>query len=261
MKHFNYDELGLENALDVLGIKKGDLILCHNNIGTFGRWPNHLTSKQWLGKIFEIITNAIGVDGTLIVPAFTYSAPQNQIFDPSEISHNVGVLANYIFSNTDAIRTLDPNVSFLVYGYLKNEVINIKNFSPYSSDGIFNWLLKKNVKILNLNFDAGTTLLHYLEKEKNVSYRYMKSFTSLIKHKDKIESVKSDLYVNDLSKKWSTADFSKFGVYAKKNGFFHELKVGRGHIGLITAVNLADCFEEFYKIYPLGLTQWDEKNV
>ena len=46
-------------------------------------------------------------------------------------------------------------------------------------------------KVLNLNFDAGSTLIHYVERELRVPYRFDKSFTGTIREQGRERGARS----------------------------------------------------------------------
>ena len=78
------------------------------------------------------------------------------------------------FRNIDSIRSYDSSYSVLGIG--KNALRMIENapINSFGENSFFERFYQSEEKILNLNFDAGSTLIHYFERLLNVPYRFDK---------------------------------------------------------------------------------------
>ena len=68
-------------TLKKLGLKKGDVVYCSSNIGIFATTSLGFNKKKICKLIFDSIFKVIGTNGMLVVPTFTYSFCNNEIFD------------------------------------------------------------------------------------------------------------------------------------------------------------------------------------
>lgn len=233
MTEFPFDPKSLKRAMLEIGVARGDLLFCHSNVGFFGKLDRSVKKSDYFNMILDQIVECIGPTGTLVLPSYTYSAPEKKLFTLSESPKFVGAFAQHYVGSKYFIRTVDPNVSVLVLGKLASSLQHISGFSPYSSYGLFDFLHTKGVKIFNINLDAGSTLIHLYEKRHAVKYRFMKSFYSPINITGTQETVESQLYVADRSFNGSTANFSRFGRNASATGLYKTKSVGRGFVGMI----------------------------
>lgn len=171
---FDYSELDLENKLVNVGIKKGDIVFCHSNIGFFGKMKNCKNKDQLCKTFFKIIFKIIGTKGTLIVPTFTYSFFKKEKYNLNSVS-SMGIFSEWVRKKKSALRTNDPNFSVSIIGNKKIFFSKTCNNNTYDKNSFFGKFHKLNGKILNFNF-PGSTILHYYEKIINVNYRFEKKF-------------------------------------------------------------------------------------
>jgi aminoglycoside 3-N-acetyltransferase len=111
--------------------------------------------------------------------------------------------------------------------------------NSYGKYSLFSKFLHLNGKICNLNLDAGSTFLHFLERKLKVKYRFDKNFKGKIKNNNGTVLDRFTLFVlyKKIKKKVS---FKRFTEYAKDKKLYKEYKLGRGKIGLIKST---DCYK------------------
>ena len=68
-------------ALEKVGIKNGDTIFVHSDVSVFGKLAFPLGRELLLGALVEVLKRAVGREGTLIMPTFTYSFCKGEIYD------------------------------------------------------------------------------------------------------------------------------------------------------------------------------------
>ena len=175
---FDYSELDLKNKLVKLGIKKGDIVFCHSNIGFFGKMKNCKNKDQLCKTFFKIIFKIIGTKGTLIVPTFTYSFFKKEKYNLNSAS-SMGIFSEWVRKKKSALRTNDPNFSVSIIGNKKIFFSKTCNNNTYDKNSFFGKFHKLNGKILNFNF-PGSTILHYYEKIIKVDYRFEKKFHGIV---------------------------------------------------------------------------------
>lgn len=235
----HYNSLDLTAALESLPIEKGSIVFIHSNIGFFGRMDGVDSLKRLCKSFFNAIMDRIGPRGTIVVPYFTYSFPKKTSFNVSEKADNMGAFSDYVFGLSDTHRSLDPCYSVCANGYQSKELTKKAPQNSFDEKSFFSRFLKNQGVILNLNFDAGSTYLHFLEREFGVPYRYDKTFKGEIKTKEKSYKVKNTIFVRDLNDSSSEPCFEKFTTFCKNQNSYIVSRLGRGEIGMISA---KDCY-------------------
>ncbi|MCR6581829.1 AAC(3) family N-acetyltransferase [Campylobacter insulaenigrae] len=190
LEHNNkkYTKDDLIKTLCEVGIKKGDIICVHTELFKFG-FPL-LPKNEFLQTILESFFEAIGKEGTLIMPTFTYSFCKNQIYDKLNSKCEVGLLNEYFRKQKDVIRSNDPIFSFALWGAKKYNFIK-KHDSCFGTNSIFDLLVKYNAKLILFGTREGHTITHYVEEKIQVPYRYFKTFSGKM-----IDETSKDISIN-----------------------------------------------------------------
>lgn len=221
------------NNLKELGVQKGDILFIHSDISTFGKLCV-FDRKTLLQTIIEILKESVGIEGTIIMPAFTYSFCKNEVFDLYNTRSTVGALTEFFRKQPDVKRTIHPIFSSAIWGKHQEEFLNISKDS-FCEDSIFGKLHKLKGKIVFFGAPfQSCTFIHHIEQTHGVPYRYMKKFKGIIK-KDDIEHQDEYSYlVRDL-KQNSILNATKLLKYLQNNSFIKEKKIGYGYISVIEA--------------------------
>lgn len=237
MYHFTKEEF--KSVIRIAGIKEGDILFGHSNIGFFGRIKGGDNADKNCKLILEAIFEVIGDQGTLILPTYTYSFSNNQIYDPNTSKGIGGYFSEYVRKKSESIRSLDPSVSVTAIGNKSKEITRDLPLESYGNDGIFDRLLKFDVKTLNLNIDSATTFVHYAEKLCGVDYRYTKKFEGKIKIKKKLKESQNFLFVR-YRHPATQSKFEPFDELAKKMNLVRIQQLGRG---FISSMKISDQLE------------------
>jgi aminoglycoside 3-N-acetyltransferase len=234
-KKYHYAEDDIANAFNEIGLKKGDNVFIHSNLGFFGTLKNAKYPHNYYHAFKNEILNIIGDGGTLITPTFSYSYCHDEIFIPESTPGVGGYFSDMIMKETKAIRSVDGNFSIVAIGNLAGFFTKYPPEHSFGKNSFWERFLKSNGKFVNLNFDAGSTFIHYVEKTLNVPYRFDKIFSgsSMINGK-KITGVFYH-FVYDLSKPNNAPDFTKFDNKTKETGLAKRVNLGKGQIVSITA--------------------------
>ena len=215
-------------ALKKVNIKSGDIVLCHSNLGFFGKPSKIKTSQELCKMFFKAIKDNIGSEGTLIVPTFTYSFFDKKKFD-TNIPSKMGIFSEYVRTLKESSRSEDPNFSISANGFLSEFFTNIKTKNTYGKNSFFDKFHKVNGKILDFNF-LGSTIIHYYERNLNVPYRYDKKFSGYVR-KEKSTWVVYSRYL----KKEFIHDPVKITNILRKKKYFLRSKLGKGEMTCITS--------------------------
>jgi aminoglycoside 3-N-acetyltransferase len=230
-------------CLKQLGIKKDDVLFIHSDISKFGK----LASKDRrfiLGTLVNVFNDIIGNDGTLLMPTFSYSFCNNEIYDVQNTSGKVGILNEYFRKLPDTVRTLHPIFSVAISGNKKHRFLDVSKDS-FGENCIFDKIRKFNGKLVffGANFQS-CTYLHYIEQMHGIPYRYMKTFKGKIKNKNNIYDNECTYFVRHLDRN-VILDTTRLEKYLLDNGFMKKAIVGYGEVLVIDAKTL---YEEGFRL-------------
>jgi len=244
MKNYDYTENEIIQALELVGIHEGDNIFVHSNIGFFGKLKG-VNQKDGYCKIFKsAIFNVLGPKGTLVVPTFSYSFCNGQIFDIKKTVSICGIFSEYIRKCKGVLRSDDANFSVVALGE-KDEYFtkNVAN-NPFGKNSFCDRFLKSDGKFCNFNLDSASTFIHYVEKSLKVPYRYDKAFPGIAMINGKKLNKTFYHYVYDLKKLHNSPDFTKFDKKAKEQGLVKTANLGKGQIVCISAKNTLELIKK-----------------
>src|SRR4051795_11677478 len=104
----DYDRAAVVRALREVGLREGDVVFCHSSVAMLGI-PAEGLSEEAVGAAFgAAFAEVLGRDGTLVLPAFTYSYTKGEIFDPAATppAPAMGALPHALWTHPDAVRSL-----------------------------------------------------------------------------------------------------------------------------------------------------------
>ncbi|MBP0005264.1 MAG: AAC(3) family N-acetyltransferase [Cyanobacteria bacterium SBC] len=254
MNHYHYCQKDVVNALKSVGLKQGDTVFSHSNIGYFGL-PK---GKRSVNNAFQTIVNAflevIGTEGTLVVPTFSYSFSQGQDFDPDRTPSSCGVFTEMLRNLPGSYRSEEPNISVASIGQKSQIITKELPENAYGSNSFFDRFYKEGGVICNLNFDAGSTFIHYVERCLGVPYRFDKTFSGIIWKNGQKEKRNSTIWVRYLTE-GTVAKFESFDQLARSRNLYRTALVGRGFVGAITAEETFNLIKQVLPSRPWFLTE------
>lgn len=252
MAHYNKQEL--ISALKRSGLKKGDIVFGHSNIGYFG-FPEEGKDQNTIFKtILESFFEVIGPEGTIVAPTFTYSFPKGEVFDPDNTPGIGGVFSELIRELPESYRSIDPSVSVVAVGGKAKELTANMPSDSYDENGIFGRLLNQNAKVCNMNIDAATTFVHYAERKYQVPYRFDKTFKGTISINGEKKNIENTIWVRYLIEETKPV-FEPFDRIAMKKKYCKCELVGRGFIKTMSIRDQYKLVMETLPSKPWFLTQ------
>ncbi len=242
----HYDQQDIEQSLIDIGIKEGDMLFSHMNLGFFGIAEGGMTENNLFNLFYNAIFNVIGKDGVLIVPTFTYSfTTDKKYFNTNTTISKMGFFAERLRKLPTSIRTNEPMFSVAIAGNIKKlfpENIEVSS-ECFGKNSIWDLMHISNAKICNFNFDAGSTYIHYVEKMHDVDYRFDKLFSGTINYNEKEIDTTIKFFCRKLE---YFPDFTKFDEYVKDNDIAKSAKLGRG---MVLAISCKDTYDTFTLLY------------
>ncbi len=159
----------IEEKLKGIDLDSEPVVFVHSSLFQLGKLDSSLKDLS------ELLILWVGVNGTLLMPSFSY---QNQ-GDWSAINSKgkTGVLTEYFRVLPGVVRSLHPIHSVSAWGkhahYFTNEMEQT-SFGPKSA---FHKLVEVNAINVSIgaNFIGGATYLHYAEEHANVPFREFKN--------------------------------------------------------------------------------------
>jgi len=250
----HYTRLAMAEALEQVGLKRGDAVFSHSNVGYFG-YPEGGVSRD---NVFQTILGAffdvIGSEGTVVVPTFTYSFCRRDPFDPDNTPSEMGIFSEMLRAHHQARRSHDPIFSVAALGPRAEDLTSDVSAECFGKDSFWDRFLQMGGIVCNMNFDAGSTFIHYVERCLNVPYRYDKLFpgTFIINGREKRGA--AIYFCLDLSNSDTIATFEPFHEAAVRTGVARTSAVGRGQFVAIRASGVYGLIEDELSTNPWLLT-------
>lgn len=251
----DYTPAELRAVLEDLPISRGDTLFSHSNLGFFGR-PYGVGSSDEVCRLFvESVIERIGPEGTLVVPTFTYSFPKGEVFDPDATASDMGMFSEWVRRHAEAQRSLDPCYSVAAIGGAATGLTADTPENSFGRGSFFDRFYHAGGKVLNFNFDAGSTFVHYVERCLDVPYRFDKTFTGRILVRGEGRAERCTIWVRYKSDDALVAAFEPFDRIARQKGLFETRPLGRGEVGVISAKDTFNLIADTLSTRPLFLTR------
>lgn len=231
----------ITDALHAVGLRAGDVALVHSDAIVAAQLPP-MPDDQRLDLLLGAIGSAVGANGTLVMPAFSYSFTRGELFDVLHSPSTVGMLTERFRTRSGVCRSSDPIFSFCAQGPEARSLCAIPVQECFGKESFFAALHRMNCYIvcLGCSLSSGGTFVHYVEKSHGVDYRYDKTFHGITITPDRREESSSVVYyVRDL-KRNSGADLRRLHAILESRDKLKSHVVGRIRIFAVRAVDFFD---------------------
>ena len=95
----------IASDLEALGIQSGDIVLVHSSLKSLG----HV--KGGPETVIQGLLQAIGDDGTLLMPALSYGQEPHHTHSARETPSNVGAIPEHFRKREGSLRSIHPTHS------------------------------------------------------------------------------------------------------------------------------------------------------
>lgn len=245
---YDYTIQDILSALTEIGIVEGDDIFIHSNLGFFGVLEGCRSADGLCESFIAAIKTVIGEQGTVITPTFSYSYCHNEVFDPYITRTNCGILSEYMMKMYPDNRTMDPNFSVCGIGQNMEEYKLCNIHEAFGKDSFWDKFKENNGKIVCMNFDSGSTFIHYIEKENDVSYRYNKAFNGQTRVNGEIKKDYAVHFVYDRDD--DAPCMERVDKLCKEYNISHQVNLGKGTILAFSVQKYYSFFSELMKERP-----------
>lgn len=236
---YDYTRNEFEACLRELGVVSGDNLFIHSNIGFFGRMEGVKSADELCAEIYTALKHVVTESGTIVLPAFSYSFCHNEVYNPLSTKSDCGMLSEYAIRQKDTIRSMDPNFSIVAWGNRAKEYTENPPHESFGEGSFWSRILASGGKIVCMNYDCGSTFVHYVEKSNSVPYRYNKAFNGVIRLNDGQEL--RDYAVHFVCDEGpNRQELSRLNELCKKMNSFMRVSIGKGSI---IAMDIGEYYE------------------
>ena len=250
-----YNRAQMAQALERTGLRRGDVVFSHSNVGYFGYPEEGQTEDAVFQTILGAFQDVIGKEGTLVVPTFTYSFCKGELFDPDHTPSTCGMFTEMLRQHPDVHRSHDPIFSVAALGSQAEELTTDVPPECLGRDSFWARFLQAGGTICNLNLSAGfSTFIHYVERCLNVPYRYDKLFTGTFIREGQLRKVAAIYSCRDLSNPHTKTNIEVFNELAESEEIVQTAVVGRGSVVRVRATDFYGVLEDEITRNPWLLT-------
>lgn len=136
-------------------------------------------AEKWCAFVLEVLLDAVGPEGTLLAPTFSYSYARNGTpYDHETTPSETGPFTEYLRRRPDAVRSLHPLNSVSGVGLRARDILDDTGRSGYGARSPFARLAEYDTKFLFLGASLGLALTHahHLEHMYGVNHMYHKLY-------------------------------------------------------------------------------------
>jgi aminopeptidase-like protein/aminoglycoside N3'-acetyltransferase len=180
----NYSQPDLVNGLRLTGLGLGDVVffqMSHHTLGTTACGSSEL---EICDLLYSAMRKVIGPEGTMLLPAFSFSFQRNEEFDPQTTPSIQGDWSSslefleYFRRIPGVVRSADPIHSVAGLGPHAERLLTRLPNTSFGNDCLYERLVKCEGKICGIGVGlAEAPFLHYVEEALGVPFRYKKLFT------------------------------------------------------------------------------------
>jgi len=216
-------------SLRCAGVWPGDHLFLHSDAIILAQLKGQPARDEAFESLLSALRQALGADGTLIIPTFTYSFTKGEDYDVRHSPSMVGDFTEFVRKRFPKHRSHQPIFSVVALGpdaVLYQEADVADCFGPESA---FGRLYQKDGMIVCAGCSLERiTFTHFVEQKFGVDYRYMKDFSGKILDDAHPHgrSVTTRYLVRDLERA-TEIDLSVLKAEAERRGALQVARLGR----------------------------------
>ncbi len=232
----HFEAAQLTEALQAVGVQTGDTIFVHVNLPALGVLDGAVAAEATHSGVLAALRRAIGPDGTILVPTYTYSFCHQQDYDPATSATAGGPWSpsanflEYFRRQPGVIRSRDPIHSIAGQGPAAAELLLDAASTCFGRGSVFERVLQADAVICMIGLDLDeATVRHHTEELAGVPFRYRKLFTGRIVD---CGFVRTEGWVYNVRLLADNAfpDGRRLAERALETGIAHTVPVGSGHV-------------------------------
>lgn len=255
MSNMFYTKEDFIAAIHAAGVNKGDLVMVHTGMSSLRAMPKGIRSQQELSAFCaECLLEAVGEDGTLVVPSFTYSLGSGDVYDAATtLTKDIGEFPAYFWKLPGVRRNNDPFLAVAAKGPLAKRVLQERSRTSYGYGSFFDNFCMAGGKLLTIGVGMRwATIRYHFAEIAHAPFRYLKVFYGQRKVNGHNESVTWEYSVAPRAEKADKIS-RQLGFYVEDdmvvNGLVQRAALGRGYVSCIEA--------QSYRAYIIDLVSRD----
>ena len=138
------------NLVEQLQINKGDNIWLSSALIKMVLQFKKSGIKFDGSALIDVFQEAVGLDGTIMLPTFSFEFSKKRKYDVLNTKGMTGALGNIALGRKDFSRTRHPMHSFAVWGKDKDILVGMENKHSFGVDSPFGYCIGNHVKQVNL---------------------------------------------------------------------------------------------------------------
>jgi len=221
----------LIEEFQAFGVEAGDALLVHSSYKSFGGVDGGPQT------VIDALLDALGSDGTLIMPAFNFDFCKGEPWDVNETPSHMGIITELVRKDPRSKRVFHPIYSFSIIGKQAEFLTKARYKSSYERDSLFGKLrqLDGKIMVIGLSYNDSMTFFHHVEELEGVDYRYLKTFTGMVT--DEAGNTYEDSFqmlVRDIEQGVETM-VDPMGDLAEEKGLIRHRQIGDAAVKLMKA--------------------------
>lgn len=220
------------NGLRELGIKKGDTLLVHSSLRSFG------TVKGGAPAVIRALLDVVGERGNVVMPTLSFSSIHEQapFFDVNKTPSDCGIITETFRKMPGVIRSVHPFSSASAFGPDSRSIAGIHQPTPCGVDSPYYRVFER--KGYSLFIGSGwkaNTLFHVAEEMVNPPYLRYKVFPNVKVKTASGEMVTGTFSRYDCYQRGIIRKLEKMGEVFRSRKAVRDIHVGKAHLMLISA--------------------------
>jgi len=232
----SYDRTDLVNGLKLTGLNPGDIVFFQVSHLALGPMESGFSGRDACELLYSAMREAIGPEGTMLLPAFSFSFYRNENFDPQVTPSIHGAWSSslefleYFRTLPEVVRSVDPIFSVAGLGPAAEKLLTVLPNTSYGKDCLHERLLKAGGKICGIGVGlADASFLHYVEEAVGVPFRYKKLFTGRVGQNGRL-SKQGWISSVPIQAANGLPDGTRLGKMARSDGLCRVADVGLGEV-------------------------------
>lgn len=155
------------------GVASGEQVLLTADVTRISWLLRREGARQAPRRLLDTYLEAVGPNGTVVVPTFNYDLRSGDAFDRLRTPTISGVLGQAALDHPAFVRTAHPLHSFAVAGKLRYEFLQAMDPSSFGGCSPFAVFRQERFKLvgLDLPLDLAMSYFHHVEEMELVPYR------------------------------------------------------------------------------------------
>jgi aminoglycoside 3-N-acetyltransferase len=221
----------LTHAMRDAGVRAGDVLFAHAGMQSALRVEGASRTEK-MDTVLDAMRDAVGPDGVVILPTFTYSFCRGEDFDVDGSPSTVGMLTERARLRPGARRTAEPIFSVAIDGRLpaawERRLFTPGDVDCFGEESVFAFLHAADARLLFFGVGFGfCTYLYLVEQRLRVPYRYAKPFSGDIVQNGVRTPATASYHVRDLDS-GAENDFEPLGAELLRRGLAAERRIEKG---------------------------------